>query len=225
MIIRATILFLSIITTIPALAKGRYSEKYCHQEGFHCIKVEKGQKWKDLWPDDEKRHLVMKLNRMNTGLIAGMTIAIPNDLERTALIDLAPFPLTNSPTGEKFIQVDLAVLAWGAYDADGKLINWGPVAGGKDFCPDVQRQCRTVTGTFKIQRKGDAKCKSNTFPIPDGGAPMPYCMFFHGGYAMHGSNEVPGYNASHGCVRMWVDDAKWLNKEFGGVGTTVTVKQ
>lgn len=222
---RATVILLLIITALPALAKGRYAEKYCHQEGFHCVTIEKGQKWKDLWPEDAKRHLVMKLNRMNTGLLAGMTIAVPNDLDRTALLDLAPFPLTISPTGEKIIHVDLAVLAWGAYDADGKLINWGPVAGGKDFCPDIQAKCRTVTGTFKIQRKGDAKCKSNTFPIPNGGAPMPYCMFFHGGYALHGSNEVPGYNASHGCVRMWADDAKWINKEFAEHGTTVMVKQ
>lgn len=220
---RTAIIFLAMIASLPALAKGRYAEKYCNQTGFHCMTVEKGQKWKDFWPDDAKRHLVMKLNRMNSGLVSGMTVVIPNDLEHTTLLDLAPFPHNISPTGEKLIQVSLGSLAWGAYDADGKLLNWGPVAGGKDFCPDIQRQCRTVTGEFKIQRKGDAKCKSNTFPIPDGGAPMPYCMFFQGGYAMHGSNEVPGYNASHGCVRMWVDDAKWLNQEFGSVGTKVTV--
>jgi lipoprotein-anchoring transpeptidase ErfK/SrfK len=39
-------------------------------------------------------------------------------------------------------------------------------------------------------------------------------MFFHRGYALHGSYDVPGYNASHGCVRMFVKDAKWLNQEF-----------
>ena len=41
-------------------------------------------------------------------------------------------------------------------------------------------------------------------------------MFFHGGFALHGSYEVPGYHASHGCVRMFVNDAKWLNEEFVG---------
>ncbi len=225
MTIRIGPLVLLLIISFPTLAKGRYAEKYCHQEGFHCVTVEKGQKWKDLWPNDDQRHLVMKLNRMNSGLISGMTVAIPNDLDHTTLLDIAPFPKEIPAPGEKVIQADLAILAWGAYDADGKLLNWGPAAGGKDFCPDIQMKCRTVKGSFKIERKGDAKCKSHTFPIDNPGAPMPYCMFFHGGYALHGSNEVPGYNASHGCVRLWVDDAKWLNQEFSGVGTRVVVTQ
>ena len=49
---------------------------------------------------------------------------------------------------------------------------------------------------------------------------MPYCMFFHGGYALHGSNFVPDYNASHGCVRMSPDDAQWLNEDFVQEGLT-----
>ena len=47
---------------------------------------------------------------------------------------------------------------------------------------------------------------------------MPFCMYFHGGYALHGSSEVPGYNASHGCVRMFTQDAEWLNKKFISIG-------
>ena len=43
---------------------------------------------------------------------------------------------------------------------------------------------------------------------------MPYCMFFHKGFALHGSDDIPGYRASHGCVRMFTRDAKWLNEEF-----------
>ncbi len=30
---------------------------------------------------------------------------------------------------------------------------------------------------------------------------MYYSVYFHGGYATHGFNPVPNYNASHGCVR------------------------
>ncbi len=43
---------------------------------------------------------------------------------------------------------------------------------------------------------------------------MPYCMHFFMGYALHGSDQVPGYAASHGCVRMFIEDARWLNEEF-----------
>ncbi len=54
---------------------------------------------------------------------------------------------------------------------------------------------------------------------------MPYCMFFHGGYALHGSYELPGYNASHGCVRMYKADAEWLNQSFLRIGSKVIVSR
>jgi lipoprotein-anchoring transpeptidase ErfK/SrfK len=39
-------------------------------------------------------------------------------------------------------------------------------------------------------------------------------MHYFRGYALHGSSSVPGYRASHGCVRMFIEDARWLNEEF-----------
>lgn len=40
-------------------------------------------------------------------------------------------------------------------------------------------------------------------------APMPYAVFFNGGYAVHGTNEVRrlGRPASHGCVRLDTENA------------------
>lgn len=222
--IRYILLFSFIITPFPTFAKGRVAEQLCSQPHFHCIDVPKGQKWKDIWPDETQRHLIMRLNRMNTGIIPKMKIVVPDDLEHTTLLDVAPFQKDIPASGEKVIQVDLSLLAWAAYDANGKLVRWGPASGGKGFCPDIQQKCTTVTGTFKIQRKGGAKCKSHTYPVDNPGAPMPYCMFFKGGYAMHGSPNVPGYHASHGCVRIWVDDAKWLNQEFVEIGTPIIIK-
>lgn len=37
-----------------------------------------------------------------------------------------------------------------------------------------------------------------------GNAPMPHSIFFHQGYAIHGTNQVArlGQRASHGCVRL-----------------------
>ncbi|MCX7124554.1 MAG: L,D-transpeptidase, partial [Gammaproteobacteria bacterium] len=43
-------------------------------------------------------------------------------------------------------------------------------------------------------------------------------------FALHGST-LPGYNASHGCVRLFFDDAKWLNQDFLNIGTRVTVSR
>ncbi len=35
-------------------------------------------------------------------------------------------------------------------------------------------------------------------------------FFFRGGYAIHGSNSVPAYPASHGCIRTPIVDHDWL---------------
>lgn len=45
-----------------------------------------------------------------------------------------------------------------------------------------------------------------------GNSPMPYSIFFHGGYAIHGSYERReiGYPASHGCVRLDPKNAERL---------------
>lgn len=118
------------------------------------------------------------------------------------------------------INVNLNHGTWGAYDFEGKLIHSGRVSGGKSYCPDINQSCKTVTGTFTIYEKRSSECKSKIFPVGKGGAPMPYCMFFHKGFALHGSNAVPNYNASHGCVRMPAADAQWLNQNFVIVGTT-----
>jgi len=43
-------------------------------------------------------------------------------------------------------------------------------------------------------------------------APMPYSVFFHDGYAIHGTDSISrlGRPASHGCVRLHPDNAKTL---------------
>jgi lipoprotein-anchoring transpeptidase ErfK/SrfK len=44
------------------------------------------------------------------------------------------------------------------------------------------------------------------------GAPMPYAIFFHKGYALHGTKSTRrlGRRASHGCVRLRTSNAKKL---------------
>ncbi len=43
-------------------------------------------------------------------------------------------------------------------------------------------------------------------------APMPYAIFFRGGYAVHGTYEIKrlGRRASHGCVRLHPNNAATL---------------
>jgi len=135
------------------------------------------------------------------------------------------FPDKRQATGRKVFIFDPKATAWGAYDAQGNLVKTGAASGGKSYCEDVGRPCKTVTGTYSVYSKKGEDCKSGKYPIETGGgARMPYCMHFHKGYSIHAAYEVPNYNASHGCVRVLPSAAKWLNENFMNVGTTVVVK-
>ena len=59
-------------------------------------------------------------------------------------------------------------------------------------------------------------------------SPMPYSIFFQGGYAIHGSYDVGnlGRPASHGCIRLHPDDAAELyDLVRGSDGTRIIVSQ
>lgn len=134
------------------------------------------------------------------------------------------FPSVRMPTGKNVFVFDPRHKAWAAYDRGGNLLKQGRASGGKHYCPDTKRACRTPTGTYAVYRKGDASCASTKYPLGKGGAPMPHCMFFKGGYAVHGSHHVPDYHASHGCIRVTPSDAAWLAQHHMDHGATVIVK-
>ena len=127
--------------------------------------------------------------------------------------------------GEKVIVINPNVHAWAAYGADGRLIRAGLATAGNRWCPDIHRACKTKPGTFRVQTLGNAYCRSTIYPLPRGGAPMPYCMFFDKNQGMHGSpaSKVVEGNISHGCVRMHISDAEWLRYNFVTIGTKVIV--
>lgn len=56
-------------------------------------------------------------------------------------------------------------------------------------------------------------------------APMPFSIFFHGGYAIHGTTDLGnlGRVASHGCVRLHPDNAATLFDLVKQVGVENTV--
>lgn len=130
--------------------------------------------------------------------------------------------------GEKLLVFDPQLLAWAAYDEAGNLVRWGPAVGGKDYCPDTRQICRTPEGEFKVALKASKNYRSHKFPAgckDKDCAPMPYAMIFYtDGCAFHGSPEVPGRHASHGCVRLFIEDTEWLNKNFAEVGTKIIIK-
>jgi L,D-transpeptidase catalytic domain len=195
-----------------------YGTALCSHPDYECI-TSKGQSWKKMFPDDHHRDIVQRVNRTYNYPWRGKKLAVPKNLDSTTILDVSPFPLSITKEGEKTIIIDQDKLAWGAYDIDGKLVKWGPISSGKDYCPDINRSCNTQTGVFRIFNKQDSRCRSRAFPVGEGGAKMPYCMFFYKGFAMHGSFDMPGKRDSHGCVRLFTRDAKWLNEKFVQLST------
>lgn len=60
-------------------------------------------------------------------------------------------------------------------------------------------------------------------------APMPNSIFFHGGYAIHATESIDrlGSPASHGCVRLHPQNAKWLYRliqEYGKENTFIYIQ-
>jgi lipoprotein-anchoring transpeptidase ErfK/SrfK len=198
---------------LPPAQPAYYGPGLCVYAQYECIKIQSGQSWERLFPNEEQRDLVQRINRSYNSLWPGKVIAVPRDLAHVTMLELAPFP-HHIDDNEKQVIIDQDKLAWGAYDDHGQLVKWGPIASGRDKCPDSANSCKTLTGIYRVFSKENEKCKSDIFPIGKGGARMPYCMYFHKGFALHGSDDMPGFRASHGCVRMFIRDAKWLNEQF-----------
>jgi len=210
--------------------------------------------WETMFPDKKERKIVKKINRMNIELELGDVVAVPDTLHKKTLYDFSPFLFkikphripfsptrTKSVTGadegpshpriaarsEKVLIYDLKLMAWAAYDEEGWLVRWGPGVGGKDFCEDIEQACLTPTGEMRIISVRGPDARSTKYPLGCSGAScaeMPWFMEFHGGYGFHGSDRLPGRHASHGCVRLFGDDAKWLNQRFVELGLKVVVR-
>lgn len=222
----AALLIVLLTSSHTVFASKYYNRRLCSDPEYTCIKAKRHDTWAKLFPDTTEQYIIRRVNRMNIELRPGLTIAIPKNLRKNDPLAFAPFPSNIKPLDRTVVMIDLDQQAFGAYDASGKLVHWGPVSGGQDYCPDIGRPCHSPAGIFYVQYKEGPDCFSSKYPIPDGGSPMPYCMHFHGGYAMHGG-VLPGYNASHGCVRMLTEDAEWLNKnfiEFGKKSTEIIVR-
>lgn len=93
------------------------------------------------------------------------------------------------PTGPLVLVVSLSKQTVTVYD-DGKVIAKSPISSGMRSNP-------TPTGVFSILEKNRSHF-SNLY----GGAPMPFMQrVTNSGIALH-AGEIPGYPASHGCVRL-----------------------
>ena len=112
-----------------------------------------------------------------------------------------PDPLTRSirevPGPQLTARVDLSEQRMYVY-LDEKLLHSYPVSSGR-------KGYGTPTGQWNaywLSPKHRSRKYNN--------APMPWAVFFHGGYAVHGTTDLRnlGRPASHGCIRLAPENAK-----------------
>ncbi len=95
---------------------------------------------------------------------------------------------------------------------DGRLRNKWPVS-------TARKGYRTPTGSWRPTRlERDWHSRKYNW------APMPYSVFFLGGYAIHGTNDLKrlGRPASHGCIRLHPRNAAQLFNLVRKVGRADT---
>lgn len=92
------------------------------------------------------------------------------------------------------------------------LVNRGRVVRAIHFSSGAAGN--TPRGTYSIYRK-----ETMSWSVPFSSW-MPYASYFTGGFAFHEYPDVPGYPASHGCVRIAAPFAPYLY-EFASYGTPV----
>jgi len=114
---------------------------------------------------------------------------------------------------KKSIEIDLSNQRIYAKE-NGKIVFRGNVSTGKKDHP-------TPRGKFRVIEK-DRFHISNKYPEPDGGAEMPYMLrLTNSGIAIH-QGYLPGYPASHGCIRVSKATAKKLWR-WSRIGTSVKI--
>ncbi len=142
---------------------------------------------------------MLKINRTDKNHIrVGSLLIIPEP--GTCLMSISPFPLQLDVARSipKLLLVSRRVQAFGAYES-GTLVRWGPTSTGKRSTP-------TPAGLYHTNWKAkETRSSVNQSWI------LPWCFNLDNfsGVSFH-KFDLPGYPASHGCVRLLEEDAKWI---------------
>jgi hypothetical protein len=99
------------------------------------------------------------------------------------------------PHHGKHAEADLSRQVLALIDSHGKVFRVLPTSSGKASTP-------TVRGSFHVYSK--------TLGVNSLG--MVHSVYFVGGYAIHGYPDVPPWAASHGCLRIPIPNARFVNR-------------
>ncbi len=145
----------------------------------------------------EDQNIIFALNRMDSWrLKEGKSLVVPDTLTGD-LMDYSPFPnsLEIFDSIPKAVLISRRVQAVALYEK-GKMITWGPASTGKQ---STQTPAGLYYGNYKAKRKISTINKDWI---------MPYYFNYMNreGIGTH-KYSLPGYPASHGCVRLREQEA------------------
>ena len=92
----------------PSNDLNSYGSELCQLPGFKCISIKSGQTWANLFRNEHKREIVMRLNRTNVALRYRKWIIIPEDWRSVSYMALSPLPEHLASTGKKRLLIDLS---------------------------------------------------------------------------------------------------------------------
>lgn len=174
--------------------------------GYWIVKI-------DSQADASTRHAIMAFQKVEGRKRTG-TLSTA-DLEA---LRFAGAPKARFQTAAPHVEIDLTRQVLFLTDAVGTVVRILPVSSGNEkryFDQGKWQVAHTPRGHFRIERKLNGVRKASL-------GNLYYPNYFHGGVAIHGSNSVPAYPASHGCVRI----PRFADRAFSGmvrVGTEVFV--
>ncbi|NTU97134.1 MAG: L,D-transpeptidase [Chlorobiaceae bacterium] len=185
------------VSPSPAVSKPGDNASMMIPDGFVRRPLMKGETLSGICKADSSCEIIlMKVNRIDQRhLSTGRNILVPVDKQKSSRYVPVPKVLSDS-RGEREIRIFLKRQFFGAYEK-GQLSFWGPISSGKS-------SKRTPAGRFFVNYKQRFK---RSIKYDD--APMPFSINFNQGYFLH-QQSLPGYPASHGCVRLLEVDAQRL---------------
>jgi hypothetical protein len=144
--------------------------------------------------------ILEKLNRADSKHLARLGAVVFPDRWLPDELAYSPLPLHDSWAAQhpKAIIIDQPLQAFGAYE-NGRLVRWGPVSTGR-------RDRATPSGLFHLNWKSTGR---HSTVNPRWYMPWYFNFDNRRGLSMH-AYDLPGYPASHACVRLLETDAKWL---------------
>lgn len=150
--------------------------------------------------DEEQKKIIYSINRIEPVRVGVGTKLVFPDTILSDFNKYAPFPksLEILDSIPKVVLISQRVQAFGLYEK-GELIRWGPVSSGKQSTPTPNG---LHYGNYKAKRKVSTVNQDWILPY--------YFNFMN--FEGVGTHQylLPGFPASHACVRLYMDDAKFI---------------